>query len=172
MKTFNEKDLFTWSNRKNAKVGAKGYFAISITDLKDNIEADEIYELEDISDESAWCFTANDFRYGFFLPVDAVKENKTYRACRTVQELYELVFNCKSNVEDRFCIDELVGTVIHFKQKGSGTTYYECITGIVVYNNGDIDVRIDGDNFELPELFKSYMIEINGEWVPFGVLEE
>lgn len=91
-----------------------------------------------------------------------------------------LFFNCKSKVKDsfcirdkdRFCIDELVGTVIHFKRKDFDLTYYECITGIVVYKNGDIDVRIDGCNFELPELFKNYEIEINGEWKPFGVLEK
>lgn len=174
MKTFNEKDIITWSNRHNAKVGAKGYFAISITDLKNNIEAGKIYELDGISDKDAWCFTADPFRYGFFLPVDAVKENKTYRACRNVQELYELVFNCKCNNEDSFCIDELIGTVIHFKCKGLDMSYYECITGIIVYDNSDTDitVRIDGSNFELPGLFKSYEIEINGEWRPFGVLEE
>lgn len=174
MKTFNEKDLFTWSNRHNAKVGAKGYFAISITDLKDNIKAGKIYELDHISDKDAWCFTAGLFRYGFFLPVDAVKEEKKYRACRNVQELYELVFNCNYKDKDSFYIDELVGTVIHFKCKGFDLSYYECITGIIVYDNSDTDitVRIDGSNFELPELFKSYMIEINDEWVPFGVLEE
>lgn len=170
MKTFNEKDLITWSNRHNAKVGTKGYFAVSITDLNDNIKAGKIYELEGISDENSWCFTTNDFRYGFFLPVDAIKENKTYRVCRNVKELYELVFNTKSKADPEFYINELVGTVIHFKQKGFDMTYYECITGIVVYNNGNIAVHIDGRNFELDELFKNYEIEINGEWKPFGIL--
>ena len=170
MKSFNEKDLITWSNRHNAKVGTKGYFAVSITDLNDNIKAGKIYELEGISDENSWCFTTNDFRYGFFLPVDAVKEEeKEYRACRNVKELYELVFNTKSKAEDSFYNNELVGTVIHFRLKGSDSTVYGCITGIVVYNNGNIAVHIDGRNFELDELFKNYKIEIIGKWLPFGV---
>lgn len=172
MKKFDEKDLITWTNRHNAKIGTKGYFATTITELNDKIEAGMIYKLTGISDKDSWCFIGGNFKYGFFLPVDAVKENKTYRACRNVKELYELVFNCKSKVEDRICIDELVGTVIHFKQKVFDTTNYECITGIAVYINGDIAVHIKGCNFELDELFESYEIEINGEWLPFGVLEK
>ena len=187
MKTFDEKNLITWANRHNAKIGSKGYFANFINDLKDDIEHNKLFTLVDISDDCECCFdcystnNSDVLSYGFFLPKEAVKENKTYRACRNVQELYELVFNCKCgqledilciNDKDRFCINELIGAVIHFKIKGFDTTYYKCITGIVAYKNGDIDVHIDGCNFELDELFKKYEIEINGEWVPFGVLEK
>ena len=178
MKTFDEKDLITWSNRHNAKIGSRGYFANFIGDLKDDIEHNKLYTLVDISDDCECCFdcyssnNSDVLSYGFFLPKDAVKESKTYRACKTIKELYELVFNTKSKADTEFYINELIGTVIHFKQKGFDLTYYECITGIVVYNNGDIDVRIYGCNFELDDLFKSYEIEINGEWLPFGVLEE
>ena len=170
MKTFDEKDLITWNNRHTVKVGDKGYFAHSIDDLDANIENGYVHKLINISNYYACCF-AYDSRhgYGFFLPVEALKENKTYRACRNVKELYELIFNTKSKADDRFYINELVGTIIHFKQKGFDTTYYECITGIAAYINGDIAVHIRGANFELPEIFKRYEIEINGEWVPFGV---
>ena len=76
----------------------------------------------DISDDCECCFdcyssnNSDVLSYGFFLPKDAVKENKSYRACRNAKELYELVFACKSKVEHSFCINELVVTVIHFKQ--------------------------------------------------------
>ena len=175
MKTFDKKDLITWSNRHNAKIGSKGYFANFINDLKDDIEHNKLRTLVDISDDCECCFdcyssnNSDVFSYGFFLPEDDVKKEKTYRACRNVQELYELVFNYRSKDEDRFCINELIGTVIHFKQKGFDTTLYECITGIAVYINGEIAVHIGGCNFELDELFKRYEIEINGEWKPFGV---
>lgn len=172
MKTFDEKDLITWANRHDAKVGTKGYFASSITDLHSNIKGGYVHELMSIFDDKNWCFSDGTFSYGFFLPVDAVKENKTYRACKNIKEFYELVFNTKSKVEDRIRINELIGTIIHFRQKEFDTTLYACITGIAVYINGDIAVHIDSCNFELDELFKRYEIEINGEWVPFGVLEE
>ena len=178
MKIFDEKDLITWANRHKAKNNSRGYFANCINDLKDDIEHNKIRTLVAVSasyDRCFDCYSCTDseiYSFSFFLPVDAVKEEKSYRACRNVKELYELVFACKSKVEHSFCINELVGTVIHFKQKGFDTTLYECITGIAVYINGDIAVHIGGCNFELDELFKSYEIEINGEWLPFGVLEK
>ena len=178
MKTFNEKDLITWSNRHKAKIKTSGYCANSIKELKENIKNNITRMLSSISDDSERCFNCcsladyDVLKYGFFLPKEAVKEEKTYRACRNVKELYELVFNTKSKADTEFYINELVGTIIHFRLKGFDTTLYECITGIAVYNNGDIAVHIDGCNFELYELFKDYEIEINGEWQPFGVLEE
>ena len=176
---FDIKDVKSWSNRYDVKIGDEGYFFHDIDKLR-NFENEYIKpvksKLSAIRDNYARCFQIDNGRDGdnvfeFFLPKDAVKENKTYRACRTVQELYELVFNYRSKDEDRFCINELIGTVIHFKQKGFDTTFYECITGIAVYNNGDIDVRMDGCTFTLPELFKNYKIEINGEWHPFGAVK-
>lgn len=180
MKTFNEKDLITWSNRDKAVLGNKYYFAHTLIGLQNVLKSSSYIEtLKEIDENDISSpFSYYDHEEGYIcnfaciLPVDAVKKEKTYRACRNVKELYELIFNTKSKADTEFYINELVGTVIHFKQKGFDLTYYECISGIVVYNNGDIDVRIDGCNFELPELFKNYKIEINGEWVPFGVLEK
>lgn len=172
MKTFDEKDLITWANREKAVIGNEYYFADDLDSVKGKIKKEEVGKLIGINNNyvaTTFENSGNSYLYACILPVDAVKEEKSYRACRNVQELYELVFNTKSKAEDSFYINELVGTVIHFKLKGFDLTYYECITGIVVYNNGDIDVRIDGRNFELDELFKNYKIEINGEWKPFGV---
>ena len=172
MKTFDEKDLITWSNREKAVIGNEYYFGDYLDSMECKIKKEEVGKLIGINDnEVATPFknSGNSYLYACILPVDAVKENKTYRACRTVQELYELVFNTKSKSDTEFYINELVGTVIHFKQKGFDTTCYECITGIAVYINGDIAVHIGGRNFELDELFKNYEIEINGEWLPFGV---
>lgn len=178
MKTFDEKDLITWSNRDKAIIGNKYYFADSLIGMKSCINNNcSMYALDYIAEENICApFHCKDsegnLSYACILPVDAVKENKTYRACRNVQELYKLVFNTKSKADTEFYINELIGTVIHFRLKGFDSTVYGCITGIVVYINGNIAVHIDGRNFELDELFKNYKIEINGEWVPFGVLEK
>ena len=175
MKTFNEKDLITWSNREKAVIGNEYYFGNCLYDIKYRIK-EGIYTVLTTIDNNCYNYpfhierTSNEVCCACLLPVDAVKEEeKEYRACRNVKELYELIFNTKSKADPEFYINELIGTVIHFKQKGFDLTYYECISGIVVYNNGDIDVRIYGCNFELPVLFKNYEIEINGEWLPFGV---
>ena len=76
MKTFNKKDLITWSNRHTVKIGDNGYFADSITDLHSNIKAGYVHELMSIFDNNNRCFSDGTFSYGFFLPVDAVKEIK------------------------------------------------------------------------------------------------
>ena len=175
MKTFDEKDLITWANREKAVIGNEYYFADYLDSMECKIKKEEIGKLIGINDNEVvtpFKNSGNSYLYACILPVDAVKENKTYRACRNVKELYKLVFNCKRETKDSFCINGLIGAVIHFKQKGFDTTVYECITGIAVYINGDIAVHIDGCNFELSELFKRYEIEINGEWKSFGVLEK
>ena len=177
MKTFNKKDLITWSNREKAVIGNEYYFDDTVFGLENSLNENSRHKLIRIDDNLIdrpfiYKKEIGDCYFACILPVEAVKENKSYRACRNVKELYELVFNTNSKADTEFYINELVGTVIHFKQKGFDTTCYECISGIVVYNNGDIAVHIGGAQFELPELFKSYEIEINGEWKPFGVLEK
>ena len=175
MKTFNEKDLITWSNREKAVIGNEYYFGNCLYDIKYRIK-EGIYTVLTAIDNNCYNYpfhierTSNEVCCACLLPVDALKEEeKEYRACRNVKELYELILNTKSKADPEFYINELVGTVIHFRLKGFDSTVYGCITGIVVYNNGDIAVHIDGRNFELDELFKNYKIEINGKWLPFGV---
>ena len=172
MKTFDEKDLITWVNRKKAVIGNEYYFADYLDSMECKIKKEEVGKLIGINDNEVvtpFKNSGNSYLYACILPVDAVKKEQTYRACRNVQELYELIFNCKRETKDSFCINGLIGAVIHFRQKGFDTTVYGCITGIAVYNNSDIAVHIDGRNFELDDLFKNYKIEINGEWLPFGV---
>ena len=175
MKTFDKKDLITWSNRHNAKVGDKGYFAHSIDDLDVNIENGYVHKLINISNYYACCFAYDSRRgYGFFLPVEAVKEDKTYRPCKDLRELYITIYGDSSPdlLSNEDIIYYLVRKTIKFRLKDGKTQYYECITGIVVYDNGDIGIEINCAQYSFKELFKCYEIEINGEWVPFGVLEK
>lgn len=175
MKTFNEKDLITWANREKAVVGNEYYFGDTLDGIQQRFKDKHKKMLTGINGNNIsfpFIFINKSDSYACILPVEAVKENKTYRACKNIKEFYELVFNTKSKADTKFYINELVGTVIHFRQKEFDTTLYACITGIAVYINGDIAVHIDSCNFELDELFKRYEIEINGEWVPFGVLEK
>lgn len=177
MKTFNESDLITWSNRHEAKIGAKGYFGHSIAYLKANIKANHVYELINISDDFSDCFNCSisgDIRsYDFFLPIEAVKEEKTYRPCKTVQELYELVGNSKNKINEKECIYWLVGgTVIHFRDKQFKKERYEIITSIRTYDNASPIISIAATaTYELDDLFDNYEIEKDGEWLPFGIEE-
>lgn len=173
MKTFNEKDLITWSNRYDVKVGTEGYFAISITDLKDNIKAGKIYELEGISDKDAWCFTDGTFRYGFFLPVDAVKDEVIYRPCKTIQEFFDLLdLSSLDSKNDEDYIHYLIDETIHIRSKSTGTEYYTSIRSISVDPDGCIKILITRRSYQsFEQIFNNFEIKIDGEWKPFGVIE-
>lgn len=181
MKTFNEKDLITWSNRHKVKVGDKGYFADSITDLHSNITAGFVHELMSIFNNNNRCFSDGTFSYGFFLPVDAVKEEKKYRACKTIQELCELIFRTARNPElysikyksEEQCIYDLLsdGYIIHIRNKKTGKKeYYSKIANIV--KDDEDHILFTAAGYSLLDLFNTFDIKINGEWQPFGVIDE
>lgn len=180
MKTFDEKDLITWANRHDVNVGDKGYFASDIADLHSNIKNGYVHELMIISDNKNWCFSDGTFSYGFFLPVDAVKEQeKKYRPCKTLKEMYELVNNYGSDsfpnkdFTDEHFIYNLLDTTIHFRSKVTGTEYYTTIITIIVDVNNYVKIALSPKSYQsFNGLFENYEIELNGEWQPFGVLDE
>lgn len=181
MKTFNDSDLITWSNRHDVNVGDKGYFASSIEDLHSNIKNGYVHELMSISDYKNWCFSDGTFSYGFFLPVDAVKERKTYRACRTIKEFYEVVNNYGSDsfpnkdFRDENFMYNLLGTDIHIRSKVTSTEYYTTISTITidVNVNNYVKIALSLKSYQsFNELFENYEIELDGKWLPFGVINE
>ena len=105
-------------------------------------------------------------------------EKKTYRPCRTVQELYELVFNTKSKAEESFYIEELLGAIIHLRNKETGTEYFTTISIITKDINDYIKVVVPLKGYlsfgylSFTDLFNKYEIEVEGEFKPFGVTDE
>lgn len=72
-----------------------------------------------------------------------------------------------------------IGEVIHFRNKDYKQEFYAMYVGYVIDNGEDIqDTRTTGRiilmtwAYFLENLFENYEIEINGEWLPFGVIEE
>ena len=72
-----------------------------------------------------------------------------------------------------------IGEVIHFRNKNYKQEFYAMYVGYVIDNGEDIqDTRTTGRimlmtwAYCLGNLFEDYEIEINGEWQPFGVIEE
>lgn len=170
MKTFDEKDLITWSNREKAVIGNEYYFADDLDSVKGKIKKEEVGKLISINDNyvaTTFENSGNSYLYACILPVDAVKEEKKYRACRTIQELYELVTNFKSKMSEEECICDLIGTTIHFKGKYQNE-FYTMITQIRIINDRHL-IGLNGATFSFNELFNNFEIEINGEWKPFGV---
>ena len=105
-------------------------------------------------------------------------EKKTYRPCKTIKEFYELVFNTKSKAEESFYIEELLGAIIHLRNKETGTEYFTTISIITKDTNDYIKVVVSLKGYlsfgylSFTDLFNKYEIEVEGEFKPFGVTDE
>lgn len=181
MKTFDEKDLIMWSNCDQAKIGEKYYFAYTLDDMKDKVKRGVIRKLISADFHNyAYTFCSDGLTcYPCILPVDKVIEEepeKKYRPCKTIKEFYRVVMNdlppLNMVVESDFIYD-LIDRDIHLRSKKTGTKYYSSIRSISEDVNGYINVSITSTNYlSFDELFSNYEIEINGEWKPFGILDD
>ena len=72
-----------------------------------------------------------------------------------------------------------IGEVIHYRDKDYKQQFHVMYSGYIIDEGEDVqDIRTMGrivfmfTAYFLEELFKDYEICINGEWQPFGVIEE
>lgn len=184
MKTFDKKDLITWANCDKAIIGNKYYFSNSVYGIQFRINNNSTHTLIRV-DESlidtpfvfendiGECYTA------CALPVESVKEEKTYRPCKTIKEFYELVFNTKCKADFKFYFEELLGAIIHFRDKENGIEYFTIISAITKDINDYIKVVVSPKRYpssksylSFTDLFNKYEIEVEGEFKPFGVTDE
>lgn len=100
----------------------------------------------------------------FCLPCDWMKEpEKKYRAFTLAEWIDQ----------------HEIGEVIHFRNKDYKQEFYAMYVGYVIDNGEDTeDIRTTGRimlmtwAYSLENLFEDYEIEMNGEWLPFGVLDD
>lgn len=170
---FDIKDAKSWYNRHDVKVGDKGYFAKSISQLQNDkhVELTTVYS---INDDMGTCFIPKGWGTGFdfFLPVDAVKEDKSKKKYRPFKDLYEfyqfLSFNAHITKED-FTPVMLLGLYFKYREKKALR-----IASTIVINRIDFDLKgicepnIEGRNLGLWFDFAEIMND-DGEWQPFGV---
>ena len=158
---FDIKDVKSWYNRHDVKVGDKGYFADSIEELK--TEDNRTRMIEDIFDDDASCFRTPSNRYSFFLPLDAVKEDKPkekkYRPFKKIKDFYDCgVIKGKD--------DCLIDSVLTLRDKKNYNLTRDMKVIDVEY---DFDTVIRINRCSLAYFFSYFDIYINDEWVPFGV---
>lgn len=177
MKTFNEEDLITWSNREKANTYENYYFANSISSMQKQINNDKfIHMLIEINDERVQLPFRTDERvsYACILPLDAVKETeKKYRPCESLREFYRVVMNeipTLNMVEDDIIYD-LMDSIIHIRNTKSGIEFHLNINGISTDLDGTRNVLIGNAYLSFKDLFDNSEIEINGKWLPFGVID-
>ena len=170
---FDIKDVKSWATRHDVKIGAEGYFCNRVSDL-DDMEDTKLSKIESICNNQANCFSSTAFygSFSFFLPLSAVKEDKSKKKYRPFKNLYEfyqfLSFNSHITEED-FTPVMLLGLYFKCREKKALR-----IASTIVINRIDVDLKgncepnIEGRNLGLWFDFAEIMND-DGEWQPFGV---
>lgn len=158
---FDIKDVKSWANRHDVKVGDEGYFADNIEELK--AENNRTRRIAEILDDHAFCFCAPTNRYSFFLPSEAVKadkpKEKKYRPLKKIKDFYDCgVIKGKD--------DCIIDSVLTLRDKKNYNLTRDMKVIDVEY---DFDTVIRINRCSLAYFFTYFDIYINGEWVPFGV---
>lgn len=171
---FDIKDVKSWANRHDVKVGDEGYLSDHISYLRDAKDA-KTSKLDRIYDNQGDCFSAIDVfgTYTFFLPLDAVKKDKPEKKYRPFKDLYEfykfISFGCFVARED-FTQNMLLRFSFTYRKRNAP----QDITATIVYKIDFDEISEPCLNFinnrDLKDWFDNYEImNSKGEWQPFGV---
>lgn len=171
---FDIKDVMSWANRHDVKVGDEGDFCNHISDLYDMSNV-ELTKIERIRDNQASCFFSTAFYggYSFFLPLNAVKEDKLEKKYRPFKDLYEfyqfLSFNSRITKED-FTPNMLLGLYFKYREKKAPRFAHTIVINRIDFDLADdpCEPCIEGRNLGLYFDFSEIMND-DGEWQPFGV---
>lgn len=166
---FDVKDVKSWVNRYEVKVGDKGYVSSNLYSLQDDLKNNValIREISRICYDDVECFSCKAFgtirSYGFFLPLDAVKadepKEKKYRHLKSIDEM-DCLFDCSVMSAKNF---------ITYRSKVTGEIYIELLFAVSRDKN---DVLSSINNIPVQDLFNNFEIRKNGEWLPFGIKVE
>lgn len=163
---FDIKDVKSWANRHDVKVGDEGYLSDHISYLRDAKGA-KTSKLDRIYDNQGDCFSAIDVfgTYTFFLPLDAVKKDKPkekrYRPFKTIDELEKVLNKDNRSAHQFMC----VGNDIFIRDKNQIT--HLMITRIDRDAKTNEVINVNG--MSPIYLFNNYEIRVGAEWLPFGV---
>lgn len=183
---FNREDVLTLLTREHVKVGDKGYLGNNLKDLDTNVKHGEVHSLVSIydGDFNLYPFESDHRgnRFALFLPVDKVKNKEPiYRPFKTFDELFNFLISdfdandiCdqsgnKVEIDPYEKAKILLGKKITLRCRENNFIKVMIITSIF-YDNNNNDIYLNGNLVEY--LFHDYEIQINGEFVPFGIKEE
>ena len=172
---FDIKDVKSWSNRYDVKIGDEGYFFNDIDKLR-NSENEYIKpvksKLSAIRDNYAMCFQIDNGRdcynvFNFFLPLDAVKKDKPkkkYRPFKSMSELTEIIYG-----KDLGCDNLSVGDNLWIRRKDDEHVHQNLLIISLGYNEDDL-ISINGKSMQ--EWLDNFEFLAHDEWVPFGAVED
>lgn len=164
---FDIKDVKSWSNRHDVKVGDIGFVACVTNELTLTKAT-----ITKIIDDTSKCFVAQplngkvEFQYSFFLPLDKVKEYKSkekqYRPFKNLNEIQSVL--CGGDVTKYAFFD--VGTHLTVRRKNERNREQVILTISIEYMDGHLYLI----NYRrLDEWFYDFELLVNDAWVPFGI---
>ena len=161
---FDIKSVKSWANRHDVKVGDEGYFANDLFVLDDMVSMDDRGIIDVIYESRACCFgVQNNKEFSFFLPLEAVKEDKPkekkYRPFKTYDELCDFL-GIGFPIKDVY---------LSFRNKKTHHIYNEILIFISYNEEGEL---LTINRLSVQELFDDYELFRYGKWVPFGVESE
>lgn len=141
-------------------IGKNGYFADAINCFE-NLSECQSGLLISVKDKKLHPFECdNQWHYTFFIPEEWIEpEEKKYRPYSLAEWINQ----------------HEIGEVIHYRSKSgeielrqmyAGTRHSQGIKNIIV------KITLGNESHTLDYLFENYEIEIDGKWLPFGVVEE
>ena len=165
---FDIKDVKSWANRHDVKVGDKGYVSNDLDILRDDLKSSiaQIRIISYVGDNDAYCFSAKAFgtprNYGFFLPADALKEDeKKYRPFKSMRELTEIVYS-----KDWEYDNLSVGDSMWIRRKGDEHIHQNLLITSLGYDENDL---ISMNERSMQEWLDEFEFLSHREWKPFGV---
>lgn len=171
---FDIKDVKSWANRYDVKVGDKGYVSSNLYSLQDDLKNNValIREISRICYDDVECFSCKAFgtirSYGFFLPLDKVKEDKPkekkYRPFKTIRELENALNKDNTSTPQAIC----VGEVIFVRLKQNHNRIEEMLIINITRNKETKEVLFINE-YSPNRLFEVYEIRVGANWLPFGV---
>ena len=175
MKTFDKKDVYSWSNAEEAKtyIGKTGYFNNDFESIKRAIELGDPAVLDRVDTNSIWCFKALGVSlcFGLFIPAEKVKveeieeieEPKKYRPFKSIKEFVEVT---GLDVGQTVFLRQIKGVFA-----GQWTAKY-LITAITNYVDDTPSITFGNDLWTVEELAEKYEYSKDYiKWLPFGVEE-
>ena len=110
-------------------------------------------ELKSVVDYDDYPFiTSRNHGYRLFLPEEWIDLKKKYRPY-TLNEWIE---------------QHEIGDIIHYRSKSDGTELLHMYLG-TRHTQEYVKITLGDASYSLECLFEDYEIEVNGEWIPFGV---
>lgn len=170
---FDIKDVKSWANRHDVKIGDEGYFINDLESFKedraDNSEV-KIDRIKGIRDEFGNCFISAKLYclqdcFPFFLPLKAVKVDKPEKKYRPIKNMFELADIMYGEDRQRGSIS--TGDLMTLERKKDRFRFRILITQLEYEN----DLKLVSINDKtLKNLFDDYnVMNVNGVFVPFGV---